>query len=72
MTNKIQWFGGEAKNGVTADTVLNISNGEYKDVLVMGWDNNDEFNFNYSSMTKENILWLLELARHELMRGVND
>jgi hypothetical protein len=70
MNNKIRWFGGDTKNDVPADTVIEFAKGEYSDVIIIGWHKDDgELEVKYSSMQKQEILWLLEVAKNELLKS---
>jgi hypothetical protein len=56
------------KLDVSAEKVLNAAlEAKMNAVVVIGWDEDNEFYFASSKADKGKILWLLEMAKKELM-----
>jgi len=53
------------------DNVLEQAMGRYKSVLVIGWDNDDNFDARATLDLKDggDVLWLVELFKFKLMNG---
>ena len=52
----------------TPDDALNASVGDFKSVMIIGWDEDDILNIVSSSdVTNKDALWLLEKVKWELM-----
>ena len=52
------------------DLVLEQAIGEYNDVLVLGWDKDDNMDCRSTSgMTHEQVLWIITKFQHKLMNG---
>lgn len=62
MTNVIQ-IGGDTKLDIDPDMMLQNTIGQLKEVIVIGWDHNDELHVASSSTNRPKILWLIELAK---------
>jgi len=56
------------------DNVLEQAIGEYNDVMVIGWDKNDELDVRCSTalIPKKELIWLMDLFKHKLMNGDYD
>lgn len=54
-----------------ADNVLNLSVGQYSEVIVLGWDKDGNFNAAATTGLKDgaDVLWFIELFKHKLMNG---
>ena len=53
------------------DNVLEQAMGQYKSVLIIGWDNDDNFDARATLDLKDggDVLWLMELFKFKLMNG---
>ena len=53
------------------DNVLEQAMGQYKSVLIIGWDNDDKFDARATLDLKDggDLLWLMELFKFKLLNG---
>ena len=53
------------------DNVLEQAIGQYKSVLIIGWDNDDKFDARATLDLKDggDLLWLMELFKFKLLNG---
>jgi len=53
------------------DNVLEQAMGRYKSVLIIGWDNDGDFDARATLNLKDggNLLWLMELFKFKLLNG---
>lgn len=57
---------------IEPDAVLDEAKGKLSDVLVLGWDHNDEFAINYSNAEIGELLILLELAKRDVLGHITE
>ena len=58
---------GAAKN---PDAVLEQAVGEYNEVLIIGWDKQDNLDIRANTtLKKAELLWLVDLFKHKLLAG---
>ena len=53
------------------DNVIEQAMGQYKSVLIIGWDNDDKFDARATLDLKDggDLLWLMELFKFKLLNG---
>lgn len=56
---------------IEPETILSEANG-LQDVLVLGWDQNDEFVISYSNAEIGELLILLELAKRDVLGHITE
>ena len=68
MSNIINFFPNNAAEA--PDNVLKQAIGEYNEVLVLGWDKNNEMHCRSTTgLTHEKVLWIVTKFQHKLMNG---
>lgn len=67
MSEVIQ-FRGITKLDLDADTLLENNKGNFKHLLLIGYDNDEEFIFGSTIANGGDVLWLLEVAKIQLLR----
>lgn len=55
------------KLDIPPDRLLINAIGNMEDVVIIGWDKNNEFYFSSSQANGGDILWLIELAKKRLL-----
>lgn len=61
------------KRILTPDQVLEHATGEFKALMLLGWDIGGELQVEISTqINKGDMLWLLEKVKHKLMAGDYD
>ena len=53
------------------DNVIEQAMGQYKSVLIIGWDNDDKFDARATLDLKEggDVLWLMEIFKFKMLNG---
>jgi hypothetical protein len=70
MPASVVQFPGEHTGELDPDDVLHSCAGRFKQVLVLGIDKDDDlFYLLTSTCHTPDMLWLVEMARHDLMRS---
>lgn len=72
MTDNVVDFRGVTKLDIDPDRVTSKCIGELNQVVVIGYDKNDDFYFASSIADGGDILWLIELAKKKLMDICDD
>lgn len=66
---KVIDFKGPSSLDFDPDRILQASIGKVESAIVIGWDKNGDFYFNSSISGGPEVLWLIEIARKQLIRA---
>ena len=69
MTEVVKFYSSDAAKD--PDNVLEQAMGQYSEVLVIGWDKDDDFDVRATLGLSDggDVLWLIETFRHKVMSG---
>ena len=68
MSNITKFY--QKNSGKNPDLVLEQAIGIYKDVLILGWDKEENLDFRCNTTLSHNeILWLVAKFKHKLLNG---
>jgi hypothetical protein len=69
MANNLRLFPGVTPLNHDPDVMLELAkNAKLDEVVILGFDKDGEFFFSSNKSDGGGVLWLLEMARHELMK----
>jgi len=68
MMSEVVQFRGVTKLDLDPDTILENNKGNFKHLVLVGYGHNEEFIFGSTIADGGDVLWLLEVAKVQLLR----
>jgi hypothetical protein len=69
MTGEVIQFRGVTRLDLDPDQVLEATKGELKNMVIIGWDKNDDFWFSSTMADGGDVMWLINKALYKLASG---